>query len=104
MGAASLDHFGAPECLLEEQVDAWLRQRRCLVAAPGGEAAAPAGGRAGSGAEAGGSSSDEEEEGGGEGDEWQQPCEVCGRRYPHQHIRSVYARRGDGSSESDGEG
>lgn len=23
-------------------------------------------------------------------DEWQAPCEECGRRYPHQHIRSVY--------------
>lgn len=100
MGAASLDHFGAPDCLLEEAVDSWLRQRRCLVAAPGGDAAPAAGGRRSGGA---GSSSDEEE-GGDEGDEWEQPCEVCGRRYPHQHIRSVYARRSDGGSESDGEG
>ncbi len=24
-----------------------------------------------------------------EGD-WQAPCEVCGRRYPHQHVKAVY--------------
>jgi hypothetical protein len=33
--------------------------------------------------------------------EWQQPCEVCGRRYPHQHVKAVYAsaEAGGGSDE-----
>jgi hypothetical protein len=24
------------------------------------------------------------------GDDWAPPCEICGRRYPHQHVRSMY--------------
>lgn len=101
MGAAGLDRFGAPDCILEETVDKWLRQHKgLLLAAPvtGGETTAAAGG--GGREAASGSSSEEEDE---EGGEWHQPCEVCGRNYPHQHIRSVYATRGS-DNESDGEG
>lgn len=32
--------------------------------------------------------SDDDEEWGN--DEWSMPCQECGRRYPHQHIRSMY--------------
>lgn len=105
MGAAGVDRFGAPECLLEEAVDKWLRQHRgLLLAAPAagssGRRQAAAGGGSSAAPSCGSSDEDKEEE---EGDEWQKPCDVCGRCYPHQHIRSVYATRGSGSdSESDG--
>lgn len=101
MGAAGLDRFGAPDCLLEEAVDKWLRQHKGLLLESAAAAAARPDER--SRGEAGGSGEDDSGSGSEEGDEWQQPCEVCGRRYPHQHIRSVYASRpGDGSS-SEGE-
>lgn len=98
VGAVGLDRFGAPDCIQEEAVDKWLRQLRMLAAAPGGSGAAAAvaaraGGTALGQGDGGGSSEEEDEEGA----EWQQPCEVCGRRYPHQHIRSVYAGGGRGS-------
>ena len=110
VGAAGLDRFGAPECIVEEVVDKWLRHHKVLHllsssgsgsggAAPGlkgGQAAALlASSRGGGGAssDGGGGSSGEE----GEEDDWQQPCEVCGRRYPHQHFRSAYATKGSGS-------
>jgi len=104
VGAAGLDRFGAPDCLLEEAVDQWLRQHKGLLLESAAAAAAAArpsrrsNGDASSSGDDSGSGSEEE------GDEWQQPCEVCGRRYPHQHIRSVYAsRREDGGSSSSGE-
>jgi hypothetical protein len=87
VGAAGLDRFGAPECIREEAVGAWLR-RLGVLRSPG------SGGWAGGAAGSSDSGSGEEEE---EGEEWQQPCEECGRRYPHQHIRTVRARRGSGS-------
>lgn len=34
-----------------------------------------------------------------EGEDWQPACEVCGRRYPHQHIRSAFVSRGEDSSD-----
>ena len=95
MGAAPLDRFGAPECILEEEVDKWLRKLQVLVLQPGGGAAAAAATAAGRRDGGGGDSGSEEEAGG----EWEQPCEVCGRRYPHQHIRSAYA---GGAHDSDG--
>ncbi|PSC69616.1 thioredoxin domain-containing 9-like protein [Micractinium conductrix] len=95
VGAAPLDRFGAPECILEEEVDKWLRKLQVLVLQPGGGAAAAAATAAGRRDGGGGDSGSEEEAGG----EWEQPCEVCGRRYPHQHIRSAYA---GGAHDSDG--
>lgn len=98
VGAAGLDRFGAPDCIQEEAVDKWLRQLCVLAAAPGGSSAAAVAAAQASGPAAapddGASTSEEEEE---EAEEWQQPCEVCGRRYPHQHIRSVYSGGGCGS-------
>lgn len=106
VGAAGLDRFGAPECLLEEAVDKWLRQHKGLLleSAAAAAAAARPGRRGGNDA---GSSRHDSRSGSGsgsgseeEGDEWQQPCEVCGRRYPHQHIRSVYTSRREGGGSS----
>ena len=63
-------------------------------------ASAPRRRGADTGAGAGGGSSDE---GSGQEEEvsdWQAPCEVCGRRYPHQHVKAVYQSSyvaGDGS-------
>lgn len=41
-----------------------------------------------------------------EEEEWRlKPCEVCGRRYPHEHVRAVYgssaAAQGQGGSDDD---
>lgn len=99
VGAAGLDCFGAPECIAEEAVDSWLRRHKGLLLAQ--PAAARSAGNRGGGA-AGGSSSGSSSEEEGE-DDWQQPCEVCGRRYPHQHFRSVYASRQSGSDSEPGE-
>lgn len=72
----------------EDAVENWLRKRKCLVllgnnASAGGSGPA-LGASAGSDDE---SDADEDEN----GNEWQRPCEECGRRYPHQHIRSMYS-------------
>ena len=102
VGAAGLEAFGAPESCREEEVDAWLRKLRVLHTPESLEAWAAvqrqAGGASGrrTGSEEGPDS--EEEEGGGD---WQQPCEVCGRRYPHQHVRSAYADRPSDSSDDE---
>lgn len=31
--------------------------------------------------------------------DWQTPCEVCGRTYPHEHIRSIYSSHQHDSSD-----
>lgn len=38
---------------------------------------------------------------GSEADDWDEPCTVCGRRYPHQHVAALSGTQQD---ESDGEG
>jgi hypothetical protein len=42
---------------------------------------------------------------GGDEDEgaesWQPACEVCGRRYPHEHIRSTFVSRAEDSSDEE---
>lgn len=99
VGAAGLDRFGAPECIQEEAVDKWLRQHRVLRLLSNHGGKAPSGWQGGSlQDDSDGGSSGEEEA--AAADDWQQPCEVCGRRYPHHHIRSVQATRGS-DSESD---
>jgi hypothetical protein len=35
--------------------------------------------------------------------DWQAPCEVCGRTYPHEHIRSIYSSHQPGSDEDEDE-
>jgi hypothetical protein len=97
VGAAPLDNFGALDCLLEEAVEGWLRRLRMLRDAPSGEGAAASSGAAGALSSAGSDSEGDSENGEAAGDGWQQPCEVCGRRYPHQHIRSMQATRASNS-------
>lgn len=68
---------------------------RCLGSSPLKQAAKRAGPRSRRRAQAG--SSDEGEGGAA-------PCEMCGRTFPHEHIRAIYRGDGDGdSSGSDGE-
>lgn len=79
---------------VDDAVENWLRKRKFL--------------RVSSSAEEGYNSREQVKSGGGSGfrkknndngdsdeeeddvDEWRKPCEECGRRYPHQHIRSIY--------------
>ena len=37
---------------------------------------------------------------------WQAACEVCGRCYPHEHVKAIYSSRAYDSSdgEDDGDG
>eukprot|EP00887_Chlorella_sp_A99_P006174 scaffold3.g6174.t1 len=104
IGAIGLDCFGAPESIAEEEVDRWLRQRHVLHTPESLEAWAAAQRQGGAGmgplgGAARGSESDSDD--GGSGSDWQLPCEVCGRRYPHQHVRSMYADRPSDSEEDD---
>ena len=70
---------------VDDAVVSWLKKRKCLVTSIDS-----AGEQNLKQVLAGTSSivSDESEE--DDGNEWQKPCEECGRRYPHQHIRSIY--------------
>ena len=70
----------------EDAVERWLQRRRCLVG-DANAAAAPA------------PVSDDDDD----GDEWNKPCDECGRRYPHQHVRSAY-RGGDTAAHGDSDG
>jgi hypothetical protein len=63
------------------------------------------GGAGGRGAAAGSGGSSEDEEGGPGG----APCELCGRTFPHEHVRAMYRGGeedggGDSSDWSDGGG
>jgi len=51
---------------------------------------------------ASGAQAAEEDDGDG-GDGGIDPCEICGRSYPHEHIKSVYGNRSDSDSNSDSE-
>ena len=94
----------------EEEVDAALRALRMLREEGGGGGGGGEGGAAAAsqrpGAASAASSEGEDEEGGaGGGGGWCEPCEECGRRYPHQHMRTMYTERdGGGGSSSDDEG
>lgn len=108
LGAASLERFGAAEgVLLEEEVDRWLCALHVLHTPESLQAWAaeqrrrPGRRQGGEGGTSSGGESDEDGDGRG-GDDWQQPCEVCGRAYPHEHIRSVYADRHSDSEDEDG--
>ena len=95
VGVLPLDSAVGEDGVDEDAVEAWLQRRRCLVGlgAPAGAAAA----RELADPAAAGSSEDDDED---DGNSLQAPCEECGRRYPHQHIRSVY-RAADADSDSD---
>ncbi|GFR50739.1 hypothetical protein Agub_g12996, partial [Astrephomene gubernaculifera] len=96
VGRAPLSQFGAAGgALVEEEVTAYLRRLRVLR----GEQQAGRGGRAAD-TEDDGSKADEEE-----AEEWRvKPCELCGRSYPHEHVRAVYGadrRRADSSGDEE---
>jgi hypothetical protein len=71
--------------LLEDRVDAFLRAAGVLKR---------------SGGLAAGEDEDDEDEG-DEGGADGQPCQLCGRTYPHEHVRAVYGRREDEGDDSD---
>ncbi|KAG1667532.1 hypothetical protein FOA52_013722 [Chlamydomonas sp. UWO 241] len=93
--------FGPPGEVHEEAVAAYLQRLRALREPRSVRVRARA-----AGAARGGSGSEEEREDEDEAAEAQygDVCEVCGRCYPHEHVRSVY-RGGGGAGEegSDGE-
>ncbi|GLC36552.1 hypothetical protein PLESTB_000161100 [Pleodorina starrii] len=95
VGRAAVSQFGPPGCLVEEEVTSYLQRLSVLR----GESAV--GGRA-----AGDAPGDEDAEEQEEEEEWRlKPCDVCGRRYPHEHVRAVYGtchRRSDSSGEDEG--
>ncbi|GAB4820410.1 hypothetical protein N2152v2_007456 [Parachlorella kessleri] len=96
VGSAALETFTNEEAaLVEERVTLWLQKHRVLRQ-EGAEVTA-----AGQAAAAGrDDSSDEDQE--TEADSWQPACDVCGRRYPHQHIRSTFVNRVSDSSDEEG--
>jgi len=79
VACAPVARFCADGALVEDRVDAFLRRAGVLPNQGSGS------GSRGSDDEEGG---DEEEEGDGD-----RPCELCGRTYPHEHVRAVYGRR-----------
>lgn len=71
----NLDAFCDEDGVLNERkLEAWLYKSKCITALEE---------REGHGAY----SSDED------CDEWEQPCHECGRRYPHEHVRSIRRHR-----------
>ncbi|KAL0055954.1 hypothetical protein WJX82_006146 [Trebouxia sp. C0006] len=83
IGAAPLQAFGDMSEVDEVQVDAWLRKRLSNRSALNKAALT--------------CDSDQDDE-----DDGDKPCSLCGRQYPHEHIRSVYnASLCDHDSDSD---
>ncbi|GIL90328.1 hypothetical protein Vretimale_18192 [Volvox reticuliferus] len=88
VGRAPVSQFGPPGCLVEEEVTSYLRRLHVLREAPGVHDT---------------NTQDEDQE---EEEEWKlKPCDLCGRRYPHEHVRAVYStchrRSSDGSGDDD---
>ncbi|KAG2433284.1 hypothetical protein HXX76_008351 [Chlamydomonas incerta] len=106
VGRAALPQFGPPGGLVEEEVTAFLQRLRVLRSGESGPQPGPRGARRRGGDasedDGGGQEDDDEED-----EEWRvKPCEVCGRRYPHEHVRAVYgsssaAQGRDGSYDDD---
>lgn len=98
IAAASLDCFGGLNGIMEEAVAKWMREQQVLHTPESLQlwAAAQRQGRPRQAAGSAGSNSDEG------GSDWQEPCDVCGRCYPHQHIRSMYGQHySDSDSDND---
>lgn len=100
---ATFHRFGWPESIAESSVERWVQQMLQLTAqqdqlqkkgAVAGPAKSKPAGSGRRGSDSGGSSSEEEEEDG-------EPCEVCGRRYPHQHVKAVYRSGYNDASDED---
>lgn len=93
--ARCLSEMGEPADVHAEKVHAYLQRARALQTPHGGGSGSGDGGGGGGG---GGGGSDS----GGSGDD--EACELCGRTYPHEHIRNAYRGGGGDSSGSDAEG
>lgn len=103
LGKAHINQFGGAD-IWSEEVMSYLQRFKVLHTGTSSSsnnravAAAAAVDAAGS-SDGGSSDGDVDEADGG----WQTPCEVCGRTYPHEHIRSIYSsRQHDSSDEDDG--
>ncbi|GLI62255.1 hypothetical protein VaNZ11_004860 [Volvox africanus] len=88
VGRAPVSQFGPSGCLVEEEVTSYLRRLRVLRERPGVHDDSM-------------QDDDQEEE-----EEWKlKPCDLCGRRYPHEHVRAVYGtchrRSSDGSGDDE---
>jgi len=90
LACAQVARFCADGALLDDRVDAFLRAAGVPLSKTGGN---------GVGAGSGGSEDDKDEEDGGAASR-EAPCELCGRTYPHEHVRAVHGRR---EEESDGD-
>lgn len=86
IGSMLLDREADGEAHDPDVIESWLRRKGCVVSLEG---AADVPNRPGHDPTAAADASEDE------GDD--EPCEVCGRRYPHQHIRSVYRTTVDDS-------
>ncbi|KAJ9522593.1 hypothetical protein QJQ45_019656 [Haematococcus lacustris] len=99
-GRVSLAQLGPPGEVWEEEVVAYLKRLGMLHGAGAG---------LGPALSSRGAASDNGEEDAPQGDEdWRNPaCEVCGRRYPHQHVKAIYSEKqhqsGDASEDDDEE-
>lgn len=89
---------------MDDAVENWLKKRKLLKVSTSSKEDYSSTGKAncsGGGFRKG----NEEDEGSGEEeddvDEWRTPCEDCGRRYPHQHIRSIYKTATDDDENDD---
>ncbi|KAL0023297.1 hypothetical protein WJX77_004431 [Trebouxia sp. C0004] len=82
-GAAPLQAFGDASEVDEHQIDAWLRKKLSNHSALNKASLT--------------CDSDQDDE-----DDGDKPCSLCGRQFPHEHIRSVYtASPYDSDSDSD---
>eukprot|EP00879_Flechtneria_rotunda_P014721 GHRR01015383.1.p2 GENE.GHRR01015383.1~~GHRR01015383.1.p2 ORF type:complete len:195 (+),score=70.28 GHRR01015383.1:712-1296(+) len=90
LGKAHLSQFGRDD-IWEEEVLSYLHRFKVLAVDSKQQLGRLAGvaGNSAAGAGSSDSGNDSEQEQGTEG--WQAPCEVCGRTYPHEHIRALYA-------------
>eukprot|EP00200_Dunaliella_tertiolecta_P005803 CAMPEP_0202339682 /NCGR_PEP_ID=MMETSP1126-20121109/1440_1 /ASSEMBLY_ACC=CAM_ASM_000457 /TAXON_ID=3047 /ORGANISM="Dunaliella tertiolecta, Strain CCMP1320" /LENGTH=285 /DNA_ID=CAMNT_0048930269 /DNA_START=189 /DNA_END=1046 /DNA_ORIENTATION=+ len=88
VGRTGLLTFGPPDEVLEELVVDYLK-RLGVLRQPGGAKQSPASRAAPGGMMSSGSEDDEE--GRGDQESWKNPpCEVCGRCYPHEHVKAIY--------------
>lgn len=102
LGKAALHQFGQHD-IWEEEVLAYLKRFKVLSAGSStangtSRSAAAAGGRGGR--RDGSSDADSDSDAIQAGDDWQQPCEVCGRTYAHTHIRAIHSSQHHTDEES----
>ncbi len=84
--------------LQDDLVERWLKKHCVLQSLEAVQQAAGGAARAA----ASNPNYDTEGEEGEADDREQQPCEICGRRYYHEHIRSMYAAPDEGTESDEG--